>query len=120
MSNDSVGNSSNDNISNSGSDNNAENFLHTFGKVAGINLGIMLLYTILSLMLNSGSSSYDGEMGTALAMALFIFLHFVVLIIVSIALIIAGKTALAKAGFISLAVVLLVGFGTCLGVVTAI
>ena len=98
---------------------NNEGLMASFGKVAGINLGLMLLYSMLTLGINP-TSGHDAPLAVAATMAMFLVVHFFVLLVVSIALLIAGKKSLAKSGFLSLLVVLLVGFGTCIGLTSVV
>ncbi len=92
---------------------NDNTLMKAFGRMVGVNLGLMLLYTIISVAM---ASEHNADMEIAVSMLFFVAAHFILLFVVSIAFLIAGKSIWAKAGFMSLLVVLLVGFGTCLGV----
>lgn len=92
--------------------------MSTMGRVVAVNLGILFLYSLASLGLSSGAGGSEAELGGAASMAVFMLLHLFLLLVTAIALLIMDKKAIAKGCFISLPVVLLVGFGSCLGILT--
>jgi len=83
-------------------------------KIAGINLAVLLIYSLLIRLANRGNAN-DGALGIMIMSAFVIGFHVVICLIVA-AVTYGGKHGeSAKAWLLSSGIVLLVGFSTCLG-----
>ena len=89
--------------------------MKSFGKVLGINLGLLLLYSIVIRVLSQSGSSRDGQLGILVMSCAVIVLHVAALLITGIAMYIAAKTQLANSIMLCAVITLVVGFGVCWG-----
>ncbi len=83
-------------------------------KIAGINLAVLLAYSILIRVANGGSGK-GGAMGILIISAFVIGIHVLICLIVTAAAYGNKSKGLDRAWFLSSGIVLLVGFSTCLG-----
>ena len=81
-------------------------------KIAGINLLIMLLYSVVIRVISGGKGG--GSMGILILSAFAVGIHVFICLIVA-ATNIEKKSGLGKAWLLSSGLVLLIGFSTCLG-----
>jgi hypothetical protein len=93
--------------------------MKALNKVIGINLGLLLAYSIvIRIIAKSGDTGvpYHHASGDILGMSFFIILiHVIALFLTSVVLYIAGKVQLANSFLLTTFLTLLVGFGVCLG-----
>lgn len=90
--------------------------LGTLGKTILINIAILLLYNLLIIAMNRGSSpNSEANLGVALFLMMVISLHVFILLVAGLSYLIAKKSEVGRALLISLFVVLLVGFASCVG-----
>lgn len=90
--------------------------LSALGKTILLNIGIVLVYDLLIIAMNRGSSpNSEAELGVALFLMMAIALHVVILLVAGIGYLIAKKSDVGKALLLSAAIVLLVGFASCVG-----
>ncbi len=80
-------------------------------KILRVNTKIFLSYTFLSLL--GGSTAYIFH-------AIFIVVHVIICFSIGIVLAFSSKSAEAQYHFLSMFLVLLIGFGTCIGFVNII
>ncbi len=84
-------------------------------KIAGINLLIMLLYSILiRIMASGGGSRNDAALGILLMSAFAVGAHVIICLLLTIVLSVRNNE-LSTAWLTSSGIVLLVGFSTCWG-----
>ena len=84
-------------------------------KIAGINLAILLAYTVLlGVVTHESSGQYKG-LGTMMALAVAISLHVCVTIILSLYYFVRSNNPNGKAYLLSSLLVLVVGFSACVG-----
>ncbi len=88
-----------------------------FGKIVGINLAILLAYSILIRLMVSigGGGSNDRSMGIMLFSAFAVGVHLVVCLIFMIVAFSSADFARGRNWLATSATVLLVGFSVCLG-----
>lgn len=90
--------------------------LGALGKTILLNIGIVLVYDLLIIAMNRGSSSNsEAELGVALFLMMVIALHVFILLAAGLGYIIAKKSDVGKALLLSAVIVLLVGFASCVG-----
>ena len=83
-------------------------------KISGINLVVLLIYSILIRVFSSGGEN-GAAMGIMILSAFAIGVHVIICLLVT-AIEYSGKNKeLGKAWLLSTGIVLLVGFSTCLG-----
>ena len=82
-------------------------------KIAGINLLIMLLYSVVIRVISGGKGG--GSMGILILSAFAVGIHVFICLIVAAKMNIEKKSGLGKAWLLSSGLVLLIGFSTCLG-----
>jgi hypothetical protein len=82
-------------------------------KIAGINLVILLLYSILIRVFSGGGR--EASLGIMIMSAFVIGLHVLICLIITAATYGNKNKELGKAWLLSTGIVLLVGFSTCLG-----
>lgn len=85
------------------------------GKIVGINLIIMAVYTVICFGIFIADSDQYAGMGYGIFMMGLIGLHVVALLILAIVFFVRKENTKGKAYLISLVVVLLIGFSACLG-----
>ncbi len=90
------------------------------GRIIGINLIILAIYTIGSIAISSQDQSQYESMGYGLIMMILIAVHVLILLIVGIVFFVRKEKEKGKAFLISLCVVLLIGFSACLGGIEAL
>jgi hypothetical protein len=83
-------------------------------KIAGINLAVLIAYSVLIRALNGGGS-HGGAMGILLMSAVVVGFHVLICLIVTAATYTDKSRELGRAWLLSSGIVLLVGFSTCLG-----
>ena len=89
--------------------------MNALKKIGGINLLILLVYTlILGVATHESSGQYKG-LGTMMALALVISIHVCVTVIMSIYYFVRSNKANGKAYLLSGLLVLVVGFSACIG-----
>jgi hypothetical protein len=89
--------------------------MKSLARIAGINLLVLLGYSILIRLLNGGGGHNDGAMGILLMSAFAVGLHVVICLIVTAVEYGNKAKELGRAWLLSSGVVLVVGFSTCLG-----
>jgi len=89
--------------------------MESFGKVIGINLGLLLLYSLAIRVVSQAKGSYDSQTSILIFSMIAIIIHVVASFVTAIVLYIAGKTKLANSVLLSTAITLIVGFGVCWG-----
>lgn len=89
--------------------------MKNFGKIVGINVGILLLYSLVIRLLSGGGSHSDGSMGILIMSAYVVGAHVVVCGLVSLFLFGGSDREKARAWLATTGIVLLVGFSVCLG-----
>lgn len=92
--------------------------MKNLGKIIGINLGILLAYTLVFFLFSyNGSSSGDGYagMGFAFGMMAAIAVHALVNLIIMIVKFVQGQREVGLSYLTSMFVVAIVGFSSCLG-----
>jgi hypothetical protein len=82
-------------------------------KIAGVNLVILLIYSILIHVLSGGGR--DASLGIMIMSAFVIGSHVIICLIITAATYGNKNKELGKAWLLSTGIVLLVGFSTCLG-----
>ena len=85
------------------------------GRIIGINLLILAVYTILSAVVASQDNSGYAGAGYGLFMMTLLAIHVGILLIAGIVFFVRKDREKGKVFLISLCVVLLVGFSACLG-----
>ena len=80
--------------------------------IAGANIAILIIYTILSKLLNSETHE---NLGLLITLAFFIAIHVVITLSISIFHFSQGNKNLGKSYLLSSAIVLLIGFSSCFG-----
>ena len=89
--------------------------MNALKKIAGINLAILLAYTLLlGVVTHESSGQYKG-LGTMIALAMAISVHVCITIIMSIYYFVRSNKANGKAYLLSSLLVLVVGFSACIG-----
>ena len=88
--------------------------MNPIGRIAGINLAVLLIYSILIRAASSGQNP-GKSMGILMLSAIAVAFH--VLVCLFVTAIMHGNKAkgLARAWLLSAGIVLLVGFSVCLG-----
>ena len=81
-------------------------------KVVGINLAILLIY---SLLIRIGNPGREKSLGILLGSFVVILLHIFLLILVGVILQSSGKKELGRSFLLSSVFVLVIGFGVCWG-----
>jgi Na+/proline symporter len=84
-------------------------------KIASINMGILLIYTLLSRLADSSGGQYKG-LGFMIFMMIAIGVHVLVNIILCLFHFARKNKELGRAYLISGILVLLIGFSACLGI----
>mgnify|MGYP001765214409 CR=1 FL=1 len=84
-------------------------------KIGGINLGILLLYSILARLSDTQGGTYKG-LGFMTMMMLFVGLHVVINLIICLVQFSRRNKELGRAYLLSSIIVLVIGFSACLGV----
>ncbi len=87
--------------------------MKNFGKVIGINLAVVLVYSALIRLLTLGSS--QGSMGVVLLSALAVGLHTLICLVISLGSFLSRDKETGAAWLGTTAIVLVVGFSVCLG-----
>jgi hypothetical protein len=87
--------------------------MKNFGKVIGINLAVVLVYSALIRLLTLGSS--QGSMGVVLLSALAVGLHTLICLVVSLSSFLSRDKETGATWLGTTAIVLVVGFSVCLG-----
>ncbi|MBX2876735.1 MAG: hypothetical protein KTR30_31755 [Saprospiraceae bacterium] len=85
------------------------------GRIIGINLIILAVYSIGSLAISTQDQSQYESMGYGFIMLILLAIHVAILLIVGIVFFVKKDKEKGKAFLISLCVVLLIGFSACLG-----
>jgi hypothetical protein len=86
-----------------------------FGKIVGINLACVLVYSILIRLLSSGESDHDRGLGIVIFSAFAVGAHVVVCGGASIGFFSSGNREAGRNWLATMGIVLLVGFSVCLG-----
>ena len=86
-------------------------------KIVGINLGILLLYTLFSNLAarGQGSGHSEAQLGVAIFMAFAVGLHVAVCLLAMIYMFVNKKRPEGRAWLLSAGLVLVIGFSACLG-----
>lgn len=86
--------------------------------VIGINLAIMLAYTIGINMSYMGSSTHDAGMGVVILTAFCLAIHVALTILIGTVLLVMKKREQGGSFMLASLVVLIIGFSACLGSIT--
>ena len=90
--------------------------MSSFGKIVGINLAVLLVYSIIIRVLSGSSTNgSDRSMGILLGSAIAVFFHLVLCLIIAVAEFLSGHRESGRRWLSAAVVVLLVGFSVCLG-----
>jgi hypothetical protein len=90
--------------------------MKSFGKIAGINLAIVLAYSALARLLVSGTQgSNDRSMGLVLFSAFAVGAHVIVCVGAMIGFFASGNGEKGRSWLATAGLVLLIGFSVCLG-----
>lgn len=84
--------------------------MKSVSKVTGVNLGIMLVYSLLIRFMNSGN---EKALGILIMSAFVIAIHVLILLIISIAHYAGKQKEEGRAFLLSTGLVLLIGFSSC-------
>lgn len=90
------------------------------GRIIGINLIILTIYTIISAAIASQDHTGYAGAGYGLIMMTLLAIHVAILLIIGIVFFVRKEREKGKAYLISFCVVLLVGFSACMGGMQAI
>jgi len=85
------------------------------GRIVGINLIILAIYTVITLGIFMNDSDQYAGMGYGIFMMILLGIQSLILLILSIVFFVKKNKERGKAFLISLFVVLLVGFSACFG-----
>lgn len=85
------------------------------GRIVGINLIILAIYTVITLGIFMNDSDQYAGMGYGIFMMILLGVQSLILLILSIVFFVKKNKERGKAFLISLFVVLLVGFSACFG-----
>jgi hypothetical protein len=89
--------------------------MKNFGKVAGINLGILLLYSLVIRLITMRGSSDQRPLGIMIFSAVVVGLHVLVCLLTSLSAFGSRNNEIGRVWLGTTGVVLLVGFSVCLG-----
>lgn len=89
--------------------------MKSFGKVAGINLAVVLAYSAVIRLLSTGGSGNDRSMGIVIYSAFAVGFHVAVCLLVMIIMFSSGKRESGRVWLGTAGAVLLIGFSVCLG-----
>jgi hypothetical protein len=89
--------------------------MKNFGIVAGSNLGILLLYSLVIRIIFMSDNSRDRPMDILYTSAFAVGIHVIVCFLISVIAYVSGKSEWGKAWLATTGVVLLIGFSVCLG-----
>jgi hypothetical protein len=84
-------------------------------KIAGINLLVLLAYSILIRVLSSGGGKQGAAMGILIMSAFAVGIHVIICLLVTVVEYGNRSKEVGRAWLLSSGIVLLVGFSTCLG-----
>jgi hypothetical protein len=84
-------------------------------KIAGINLLVLLVYSLFIRIASSGSGHNEEDLGIIIFSAMFVGLHVLVCFVISLRNFAWNNRKLGRAWLLSAGIVLLVGFSVCLG-----
>jgi hypothetical protein len=82
-------------------------------QIAGINLAVLLAYSVLIRVVNSGGG--QGSMGILIMSAFAVGIHVIICLLVTASEFANKDKVLGRAWLLSSGIILLVGFSTCLG-----
>ena len=82
-------------------------------KIAGINLGILLLYTVVSNLGSRGQN--EASLQVAMMMLVFVGLHVIFCLLAMVYMFANKKRPEGRAWLLSAGLVLVIGFSACLG-----
>ena len=91
--------------------------MKNFGKIIGINLIILLVYSVLAYFINGtsgGSSGYDA-LGYGFILMVFLVPHVLVNLIIAIVKFVRKEKELGSSYLLSMFIVAIVGFSSCAG-----
>ena len=89
--------------------------MNSFKKIAGINLAVLLIYSLLIRLANHGSGRNEDYLGIMIVSAVAVGLHVLVCFIVMLWNYSSNDREAGRAWLASTGLVLLVGFSVCLG-----
>ncbi len=84
-------------------------------KIAGINLLVLLAYSVVIRLVSSGGGKQDTTMGILIMSAFAVGIHVFICLIVTAKAYANSSKDTGRAWLLSSGIVLLVGFSTCLG-----
>jgi heme/copper-type cytochrome/quinol oxidase subunit 2 len=84
-------------------------------KIGGINLAILLIYSVIARLSDTNGGNYKG-MGFMMMMMLFVGLHVVINLIICLVHFSRRNKELGRAYLLSSILVLVIGFSTCWGI----
>ena len=83
-------------------------------KIAGINLGILLLYSLFAGVGSKGQN--HAQLGALMMMAFAVGLHVMVCLLAMVYMFVNKKRPEGRAWLLSAGLVLVIGFSACLGI----
>jgi hypothetical protein len=89
--------------------------MNALKKIAGINLAILIAYTILSGLVGINEKGQYKGLGALMLMAVLIGLHVGVAIVVSLYYFVRRNREKGRAYLLSALLVLVIGFSACMG-----
>jgi heme/copper-type cytochrome/quinol oxidase subunit 2 len=91
--------------------------MNALKKIGGINLVILLAYSILARLIDNQPGQYKG-LGFMMFMVVFVALHVLVNLVICLFHFVRKNRELGKAYLLSAILVLVIGFSACLGLGT--
>ena len=85
------------------------------GKIAGINLAVLLVYSLLIRVLASGGGNQGRAIGILMFSAIAVGIHVIICLAFASAKSGGNDKALSRAWLATSGIVLLIGFSACLG-----
>jgi hypothetical protein len=90
--------------------------MNSIKKVAGINLLILIAYTLLiNLVGNGGGGGGEAGLGVAILMMIAVILHVGVLLLAMLIFFLSKKNVEGRTFLLSALIILVIGFSACLG-----
>jgi hypothetical protein len=89
--------------------------MNSIKKVAGINLLILIVYTLLINLVSNTSSGGEAGLGVAILMMVAVALHVGVLMLAMLIFFISKKNVEGRTFLLSALIILVIGFSACLG-----
>jgi hypothetical protein len=89
--------------------------MNSIKKVAGINLLILIVYTLLINLVSTNTGGGEAGLGVAILMMVAVILHVGVLMLAMLIFFISKKNVEGRTFLLSALIILVIGFSACLG-----